>query len=172
MSKIFIALSLALLAWQNGMAQSVSPYVVASTGGFFSNASGMLSETVGELAAVTTLSSANNFLTQGFQQPSDFNTGLTTVTSTDFSFLVFPNPGEGFFNIIIDADRNESLAVSVYDMIGKIITHAKYFITTGRNQFRIDLSQHSPGIYLLECSITNHENGEQSRTQIKLNLSY
>jgi len=67
--------------------------MVASTENFFSNASGMLSETFGELAAVTTLTAANNFLTQGFQQPSaDFSTGVPAIISENFSLPVFPNP--------------------------------------------------------------------------------
>ena len=60
-------------------AQSTTPTVVASSGGFFSNTAGMLSFTVGELAAVTTLSSPNNYLTQGFQQPSDFGVFVPPV---------------------------------------------------------------------------------------------
>ena len=156
----------------NLSAQSLTPTVVASSGGFFSNPSGMLSETVGELAAVTTLSSTNNFLTQGFQQPSDFSTGISTRVLQDFSLSVFPNPAEGLFNIVIQSDRNESLELSVYDMLGKKIIRTEESIAAGRNIFRIDLTQRIAGIYLLECLFTNSDNGEQYRTHIKLNLSY
>jgi hypothetical protein len=161
-----------ILIHSNLSAQSLTPTVVASSGGFFSNASGMLSETVGELAAVTTLSTANNFLTQGFQQPSDFSTGASTIVSPDFAVLVFPNPAAGLFNIVIQSDRDESLELSVYDMLGKKIIRTEESITAGRNIFRIDLTQKIAGIYLLECLFTNPENGGQNRTHIKLNLSY
>ncbi|MBK7761903.1 MAG: hypothetical protein IPI46_00835 [Bacteroidetes bacterium] len=49
-------------------AQSLSPQVIASAGGFQTNSAGSLSFTIGETNTLT-LSSANNMLTQGFQQP-------------------------------------------------------------------------------------------------------
>ena len=49
-------------------AQSLSPQVIASAGGFLSNSVGSLSFTIGE-TNTKTLSSASHMLTQGFQQP-------------------------------------------------------------------------------------------------------
>ncbi len=49
-------------------AQSLSPQVIASAGGYHSNANNSLSFTIGE-TNTQTLSSASNMLTQGFQQP-------------------------------------------------------------------------------------------------------
>ena len=57
----FISMSHAILA------QSLSPQVIASGGGFQSNTIGSLSFTIGE-TNTQTLSSATNMLTQGFQQ--------------------------------------------------------------------------------------------------------
>src|SRR5258708_26213368 len=102
-------------------AQSTTPTVVASSGGFFSNTAGMLSFTVGELAAVTTLSSTNNFLTQGFQQPNDFSVYVPQINPEDFSMQVFPNPGDGNFQLGIITKKNLSLVLNIYDMLGKII---------------------------------------------------
>ncbi|MBK5285898.1 MAG: T9SS type A sorting domain-containing protein [Bacteroidia bacterium] len=158
MKKIYVILFFHSLVFNNLSAQSLTPFVVASSGGFFSNSSGMLSETIGELAAVTTLSSANNFLTQGFQQPSDFGTGVSSVVSPFYSVSVFPNPGEGIFNIVIHSDRNESLELSIYDMLGKKIIRTENNITAGKNIFRIEISQHAPRVYLLECLFNNPKN--------------
>jgi hypothetical protein len=49
-------------------AQSLSPQVIASAGGYQSNANNSLSYTIGEVNTKT-LTSPNNMLTQGFQQP-------------------------------------------------------------------------------------------------------
>jgi hypothetical protein len=156
----------------NSSAQSLTPTVVASSGGFFSNASGMLSETVGELAAVTTLTSANNFLTQGFQQPSDFSTSVLTNVTSDFSLSVFPNPSEGIFNVVVHSTKDETLQLTVYDMLGKKIFQFEDFLSAGKNILRFDMTQRIAGIYLLECLFTNPVSGKQNRTHIKLNLSY
>lgn len=71
--KKFIGLSLlsSIFAWQVG-AQSLSPQVIASSGGYYSNAAGSLSFTVGE-TVTQTYTSGSNMLTQGFQQPFELN---------------------------------------------------------------------------------------------------
>ncbi|MBK7761892.1 MAG: hypothetical protein IPI46_00780 [Bacteroidetes bacterium] len=57
-----------LCAAFNLLGQSIAPQVIASAGGFQSNAAGSLSFTIGE-TNTQTLTSANHILTQGFQQP-------------------------------------------------------------------------------------------------------
>jgi len=74
-------------------AQMLTPTVIASTGGFSSNANGSLSYTVGEMTMVQTFSANGNILTQGFQQPNEVLTGLIDLTQGQFgSFVVYPNP--------------------------------------------------------------------------------
>jgi hypothetical protein len=50
-------------------AQSLSPKVIASAGGYFASANASLSWTLGE-PVTATFTNGNNMLTQGFQQPS------------------------------------------------------------------------------------------------------
>ncbi|MCD4746833.1 MAG: hypothetical protein K8R58_11100 [Bacteroidales bacterium] len=57
-------------------AQSVSPEVVASAGDYFEGTNASLSWTLGEIATET-YSNGSNILTQGFQQPSDIESGIT-----------------------------------------------------------------------------------------------
>ncbi|MBK5285358.1 MAG: T9SS type A sorting domain-containing protein [Bacteroidia bacterium] len=161
-----------LLASIGSAAQSLTPTVLASSGGFSSNGAGMLSYTIGELAAVTTLSSANNFLTQGFQQPSDFGVYVPAVSEPNFSMNVYPNPSEGLFYISIKASKNYSLNVAVYDMLGKKVFSPTQKIFNGNFLIPIDLSEEVEGIYLLECVFTNLRTGEQFRNYSKLNLVY
>jgi len=172
MKKTYASLLFVSLVCNNLSAQSLSPTVVASSGGFFSSASGMLSETIGELAAVTTLTSAGNFLTQGFQQPSDFSTGIAIVESEDISLSVFPNPSEGLFNVVVHTAKDETLQLTLYDMLGKKIFQSVNILSAGKNILQLDLTQLIAGIYLLECLFTNPKDGKQNRSYLKLNLSY
>ncbi len=64
------------------VAQTTSPEVVASSGDYYLNANGSLSWTLGELSTAT-YSSANNMLTQGFQQPVS-----VTITGINLDLLV------------------------------------------------------------------------------------
>ena len=153
-------------------AQMTTPTVVASSGGFFSNAAGMLSFTVGELAAVTTLTSANNFLTQGFQQPSDFNIYVPSIDGANFSMNVFPNPGAGLFYISVKTPKDYSLTYSVYDMLGKLVIASDRKTLRGNAMLPLDLSHQIVGIYLLECVFTNIRSGEKFTNYSKLNLIY
>lgn len=57
-------------------AQSLSPQVIATSGGYYSNAAGSLSFTVGE-TVTPTITSGGYTLTQGFQQPFDLTIDLT-----------------------------------------------------------------------------------------------
>ena len=68
--KLIISFIGLLVNWHMGIlnAQSLSPQVIASAGGYQSNATGSLSFTIGE-TNTQTLASATHMLTQGFQQP-------------------------------------------------------------------------------------------------------
>ena len=155
----------------NSAGQSLSPTVVASSGGFFSNPSGMLSETAGELAAITTLASASNFLTQGFQQTFDFNTAAPDIEAAGFSFSVFPNPSSGIFFIRVISSEPLSISIAVYDVPGKkIISSLEMY--ESNSIVPLDLSRCITGMYLLECTITNSAGGRKNIFYSKLNLVY
>lgn len=161
-----------LLYTINAGAQSTTPTVVASSGGFFSNTAGMLSFTIGELAAVTTLSSPNNFLTQGFQQPSDFGVFVPPVKDESFSVSVYPNPSTAFFTLSVNAANGMLMQFTIYDMLGKKIMESEKNLSRGKNLLTIDLHQQVTGMYLLECSFANLATGEQNKAYSKLHLIY
>lgn len=172
--KKFCTIILFLIASSAGAQTNdqLRPNVVASSGGFFSNSAGMLSYTVGELAAVTTLQSTNNFLTQGFQQPSDFGVFVPPVSEPNFSLNVFPNPSDGIFNISVKSSKNYSLTVIVYDMLGKKVFSPAQKIFSGNYTLQVNLSEKVEGIYLLECVFTNIRTEEKFSNYSKLNLVY
>ena len=84
-------------------AQTTSPEIIASSGAYFSNASGSLSWTLGEPVTETFIN-GSNILTQGFQQPSDIEHEITVDITV---FL------EGPFDVInMDTDLNSILPLS------------------------------------------------------------
>jgi hypothetical protein len=66
--------------------------------------------------------------------------------SENISLSVFPNPGNGLFDLQLNGLRIEELEVSVFDQTGKQVYVA-------RNRSRIDLSDYSPGVYVLKATI-------------------
>jgi len=80
-------------------AQSLSPTVISSTGGFSSNANGSLSYTVGEMTMVQTFSAGGNILTQGFQQPNE----------REFFDKQYPHRKRSYYEVL-GVTKNSSLA--------------------------------------------------------------
>ncbi len=66
-------------------AQSITPFVIASTGGFGSNGNMSVSWTIGE-PIIPTISNSVNFITQGFHQP--FNDSVPFPVPVDTGAIV------------------------------------------------------------------------------------
>ncbi len=158
MKKLFlIALTAAWVCIShNGNAQSV----VASAGAFTAFSAGSVAWTLGEVIT-DTYSSANNFFTQGFNQPDTaFVTAVPNSSSTTVS--IYPNPVAE--NLVVDFSTvSGKYLVEVLDMQGQILR--KEFTAADKKQLQISFSEYADGIYLL--SIINTENN--SRNSYKIN---
>jgi Secretion system C-terminal sorting domain len=98
-------------------AQTLTPVVIASTGGYGSGAWGSLSYTGGEAVIQTGVSSVVT-LTQGFHQPLiKPNLGIKTPT-TDDPILFFPNPAHDYINITTTLTKGE---VRLYNDVGQVL---------------------------------------------------
>jgi len=141
--------------------QQLTPFVISSSGGFYSNSEGMLSFTTGEMAAVETYLHPLVILTQGFQQPWDLGTSITEHPLPNFSFGIYPNPTNGHFNLITKSDDNAFIEVSIYNILGSEIYKTELYHQGGINVEPFDLSYLAQGIYLVAMAI--QVNGEAPR---------
>lgn len=113
-NKFILLLFLGVIGGNTLHAQSLTPTVVASSGGYYSSAAGSLSATVAEMTMVQTFTSTNNFLTQGFQQPGEWYSSVKE-DQTSGSISVYPNPSNGKFSITVNSTENGSAKIHVYD---------------------------------------------------------
>ncbi len=120
MKRIWILLTVVLLS-QAGFSQSLERSVISSVGGSWTNGSTFAMDyTVGEVM-VSTLNSANNFLTQGFQQP--FSTMVVSVPEeSSEQALIYPNPVVSDFQIQLVSPDQGDYQVMVYDMLGQLVS--------------------------------------------------
>lgn len=81
---VFIALVLNIA----GYSQNVYPQVIATSGNSFSNSQNKVDWTLGE-TITETLSTSNNILTQGFQQPSYFLASTPDIVSFEIEDVKF-----------------------------------------------------------------------------------
>ena len=129
---------LALLFVRIIEAQNLSPTVVNSAGGVISNSSNSLEWSLGELA-VSTLTSTNNLLTQGFLQPTTTIVG-TEAPFEESRFSAFPNPVSDW--LILQTDIPDIETVQVHDVLGRLVLQSTF-------QQNIDVHQLNSGIYIV-----------------------
>jgi hypothetical protein len=152
--------------------QSLSPIVISSSGKFFSNGSGMLSTTVGEMSMVNTFSSGSSILTQGFQQPWDFAVSVPELNNDHVAFSVYPNPGHGMFNLALNTDKDSKVVLQVYDLLGRAVYAMNFYHPSGFNLHEIDLKNLTEGIYTLEIINVEISSGSTTRNISKLQIIY
>ncbi|MEP7322520.1 MAG: T9SS type A sorting domain-containing protein [Saprospiraceae bacterium] len=154
---------LILIVWPiKSPAQSLSPFVTSPSGGFYSNSSGMLSYTIGEMSAVITYSASGKMLTQGFQQTWDISTAITEHPLIHFSFGIYPNPAQRFFNLVTKTNIHGPFTVIVLDMLGREMLKKKYFQHTDMHVEPFELSGIADGMYLIELKINENSTNTQN----------
>ncbi len=154
-------------------AQSLTPQVIASTGGFSSNANGSLSYTVGEMTMVQTFSANGNILTQGFQQPNDsIILGILDVTQDDFgSFVMYPNPAVDITKFAFQMPEAGRVTIALYDMVGQKISDvyaANY--SNGQITGQTNVTSLATATYFMTLTFVSAQDGKTHITTKKLQV--
>lgn len=127
-------------------AQSITPEVLATTGGEGTASSTTVQWTVGE-AVTATFTGTSNLITQGFHQPQYT---LVAVDEPPFSGLilqVFPNPAQEAVFLSYEQDIEGLLMIDLVDLTGQVLAIQSATDRAGRLEF--DLRQLSDGQYFL-----------------------
>ncbi len=132
-------------------AQSFQPTVIGSAGADAVFANGSMAWTIGEVMTET-YSSANNYFTQGFQQPDTMATPTDVNNPMLGSVLVYPNPVVD--HIVVDLLQSTgNFFVELFDSQGKLIT--KQAISPGVSLARISFKDLANGIYVIHVINTD-----------------
>lgn len=163
----FSCIVITILLSGNLYSQQLSPQVISSSGGFYSNQYGMLSTTTGELATIETYSSPYHILTQGFQQPWDLGTYITEHPVHDFSFGIYPNPSDGNFDLLTESETNNFITVRVLNVLGREIMKREVYHQRKINIEPFDLSRAAPGIYLVALTVRKNSSPKAENYFVK-----
>ena len=146
-----ILILLSFLFCKSFLSQSISPFVISSSGNHFTGGNHQLSWTMGE-PIVNTLSIGNSVLTQGFHQP--YNSLFTTneTENMSVSISVFPNPANESIKIVFP--HSGSYHISLNDLLGKEISA---FRLNNESFCSVDISDLSCGSYFLRISTLNQQ---------------
>lgn len=161
MKKTFLLLTISIACFAV-KAQSLTPTVISSTGGYATSPNGSLSYTVGEMTMVQTFSAGNTILTQGFQQPNDNITGLLDVTRDAFgSFVLYPNPAVDNLWYGFTFPESGKINVSVYNDLGQKISDVLATnYTTGKSVEQLTVSNYAAGTYFLSVNFVSDKTGK------------
>jgi len=99
----------------------LSPQVIGAAGQDFQSSQFQLTYTIGELAAVSTLSAGNSILTQGFHQPDKFTIAWTAFPESELSIGLYPNPAADFIRVFWESNAVKTYEISVFDATGRLV---------------------------------------------------
>ena len=75
--------------------------------------------------------------------------------STVSSITLSPNPTQGLTLVEIESNKSQQANVVVYDITSRNLMSETWNLIKGVNQFEIDLSENSPGLYLIRLQLDN-----------------
>ncbi|MFT6137821.1 MAG: hypothetical protein ACJAUJ_000907 [Salibacteraceae bacterium] len=133
--------------------------VVCTQGDSYSNASGSIDFTLGEVIIATGTDGTND-ITQGFHQTNWNFLGVDDF-APDYEAIIFPNPTEDVLNI--RTSTFENVTYTLYDAQGKLVMQDKL----SAEQTPIQVSQLAPGNYSL--TLTNETQNLKTFKLIKHN---
>ena len=141
-------------------AGSVSAQEVVSTqGDSYSNGSGSIDFTLGEVIIATGTDGTND-ITQGFHQTNWNFVGLEDF-APNYEATIFPNPTSDVLNI--KTSSFENVTYTLYDAQGKLVIQN----ILSAEQTPIQVSQLAPGAYSLELIFEEGNKGPRSLSKRK-----
>ncbi len=142
-----------------GYAQiALEPSVIASGGGYGESETMSISWTAGQLAS-TTLSGGEMILTQGFQQPLDFGTGISTQ-ELNWEITAYPNPVADELNIRFDIDRTRDFWIEIQDVTGRVLSLEQHKEIFPADVLQINTSNFTYGVYFLKVFTPDREQSQ------------
>jgi hypothetical protein len=151
MKKIFtLILSLALL---QAFGQDIPMQVISSSGGYSTTTNYSISWTLGE-PVISTLTSGNLMLTQGFQQGNLFGTDVPNPDFNHFKFKMYPNPAIN--KVYFEVDNQEakgSFIVEIYDVTGRKMMNENLGVFNNQELKDLSVTTLKAGIYFVKVKI-------------------
>ena len=129
--------------------------VVSTQGDSYTNTSGSIDFTIGEVV-INTETDGTNDITQGFHQTNWYFLGVENYTPS-YEATIFPNPTSEVLNI--KTSKFEKVTFTLYDAQGKLILQG----ILSAEQTPINVSHLSPGSYSIALN-----NGTQNLKTFKL----
>jgi len=140
----------------NSYSQTVERIAITSGGGYVASALGeSIQFTIGQSYFTQTLSDGNsNYLTQGFEQPINYNyASLDVPVYADVytnKIEAYPNPAVNFVDVVLALIDNDGAKVSILDMWGQPLKKEDFSVTQGKQQLHFVFGNVPAALYTLK----------------------
>ncbi len=144
-----------------------TPTVTGVPGGSGTSSALHADWSVGE-PVIPTFSSPGLIITQGFEQPQDFYTGIheeNTISNNEL--LVYPSPTSGEISLLIKMDNPGRLSCRIYDDAGRLIEETGFSCTGFIQEQKLSLFSVPSGNYMMEAIFTDKNNSPR-KTHFKI----
>lgn len=129
------------------------------------------SNSMGEMALVSTETQANYTITQGFLQPQIIfiqdpmqEEGMNEMGMFSKTIKLYPNPTEAILHIEIESDQLDELTIQLYDVTGRLLQTKHPMQGQGRSTHQIDLGSYANGTYQLVLAQKKAHGKEEKQT--------
>lgn len=89
-------------------------------------------------------------------------TGISHQENASLNCTVFPNPGDGNYQVAFGGEREEVLRVSVLDITGRELQMQNWNVIPGRNMLSLSLENLPAGVYFVNVA------GQSGSTAVKI----
>lgn len=146
MNKLTLLLLSSLGASTGGLAQQLSPSVLATAGGVARTQTMTLEWTLGE-SVVETHHATDRLYTQGFHQPMLHVTEQLVGSDAGYEFMVAPNPVSSHLTVTAKYAREAPLQLRLTDLTGRQFVLPQLPATA--ESVQVDMARFPAGTYLL-----------------------
>jgi len=157
-----LSMSLCFILTVRGMAQSIGPSVLNSTGGTAAIGSNTYEWSVGEMTLVGTFAGTGISVTQGVLQPVQNTTGIAGVSIGPDELRVYPVPATDALYIRPAFTTGGTLCIALLDASGKTVSRKITNLSSGTELQELNVGTLAAGNYLLQIA---YETGSTSKQQ-------
>jgi Secretion system C-terminal sorting domain len=153
-ARILLVLVLTIFA-PSVFSQTITPQVINSSGGSFQKGYHIVDWSIGELALVNHMQSADYIVTNGFIQPFTHEPNLyeNNYVFGEGEIRILPNPTRDVLEIDFRTKHQGRVSIILVDVLGNIL-YKKEVISHGHGQIeKINMTQYAHGSYFLQINL-------------------
>ena len=93
---------------------------------------------------------SNNCDSSSSEESVEVTTNIENSADSKNDFVLYPNPNNGSFNLVLNNIENQNVEISVFDYKGAIVSNKNINTSSNQNSLTFDLNNISNGLYTIK----------------------